>query len=82
MMPRALVSGVTRSDVRASSLAALTTGTSLARLIGSVIVGAIWSWRGPGTVVILALTATVCVLIASVIALKGAESSTLDPGTA
>ncbi len=78
----ALVSGVTRSDVRASSLAALTTGTSLARLIGSVIVGAIWSWRGPGTVVILALTATVCVLIASVIALKGAESSTLDPGTA
>jgi MFS family permease len=78
----ALVSSATRSNVRASSLAALTTGTSLARLAGSVIVGVIWSWRGPGTVVMLALAATICVLIASTIVLKGAESGTLDPGTA
>jgi MFS family permease len=77
----ALVSGATRSEVRASGLAALTTGTSLTRLAGSVLVGAIWSWRGPGTVVMLALIATVSVLIVSVFALRsGADSS--NPGTA
>jgi hypothetical protein len=30
----------------------------------------------------LALAATICALIASTIVLKGAESGTLDPGTA
>jgi MFS family permease len=78
----ALVSGATRSDVRASGLAALTTGTSLTRLVGSVLVGVIWSWRGPGTVVVLALVATTFVLIVSLFALKDARDNTLDAGTA
>lgn len=78
----ALVSGATRSDVRASGLAALTTGTSLTRLAGSVLVGVIWSWRGPGSVVVLALVATIFVLIVSVFALKEARDNTLDAGTA
>jgi MFS family permease len=77
----ALVSGTTRPEVRASGLAALTTGTSLTRLAGSVLVGAVWSWRGPGTVVMLALIATVGVLIVSVFALRQAKN-TLNPGTA
>jgi MFS family permease len=78
----ALVSGATRSDVRASGLAALTTATSLARLAGSVVVGVIWSWRGPETVVVLALAATVSVLIVSAIALKRTNGGALDEGTA
>ena len=77
----ALVSGSTPAFVRASGLAALNTATSLTRLAGSVIVGVIWSWRGPGTVVILALAATIAVLVVSVFALKGTESHTLESGT-
>jgi MFS family permease len=77
----ALVSSVTRSDVRASGLAALTTGTSLTRFLGSVLVGIIWSWQGPRMVVILALAATVIALIVSVFSLRK-SGDTLTPGTA
>jgi MFS family permease len=76
----ALVSGATRSDVRASSLAALTTATSLARLAGSVAVGIIWSWRGPESVVTLALGATVAALMISAIALRGTEDRAVAAG--
>jgi MFS family permease len=76
----ALVSSVTRPEVRASSLAALTTGTSLTRFIGSVLVGVVWSWRGPGMVVILALAATMTVLIVSGLSLRKVDS--LNPDTA
>jgi MFS family permease len=77
----ALASSATRSDVRASGLAALTTATSLARLAGSVVVGVVWSWRGPGTVVTLALIATAAALIVSAVTLKGASLDTVDAGT-
>ena len=77
----ALASGSTPALVRASGLAALNTATSLTRLAGSVIVGVVWSWRGPGTVVILALAATITSLVISVFALRGIESRTLDSGT-
>jgi MFS family permease len=77
----ALASSATRSDVRASGLAALTTATSLARLAGSVVVGVVWSWRGPETVVTLALIATAAALIVSAVTLKGASLDTLDAGT-
>jgi MFS family permease len=78
----ALVSGATPSELRASGLAALTTATSLTRLAGSVAVGVLWSWRGPGSVAVLALVATAAVLIVSVFALKHADDRTLDTGTA
>lgn len=78
----ALVSSATPSEVRASGLAALTTATSLTRLAGSVTVGVLWSWRGPGTVVTLALVSTIVALIASVLALKNVEAAAVDPGTA
>jgi MFS family permease len=77
----ALASSATRSDVRASGLAALTTATSLARLAGSVVVGVVWSWRGPETVVTLALIATAAALIVSAVTLKRASLDTLDAGT-
>jgi MFS family permease len=77
----ALASSATQSDVRASGLAALTTATSLARLAGSVVVGVIWSWQGPETVVILALIATAAALIVSAVTLKGTSLDTLDAGT-
>lgn len=76
----ALVSGATRSDVRASSLAALTTATSLARLAGSVAVGIVWSWRGPESVVTLALAAAVAALVVSAFALRGAEDRAVTAG--
>lgn len=78
----ALVSGATRADVRASGLAALTTATSLARLAGSVVVGIVWSWRGPETVVMLALVLTTAVLIVSAVALRRTTVDSLDPSTA
>ena len=78
----ALVSGTTPSEVRASGLAALNTATSLTRLAGSVIVGVIWSWQGPGTVVTLALAAAAAMVIASALALKSVGGKRIEAGTA
>jgi MFS family permease len=78
----ALVSSATPSEVRASALGALNTLTSLTRLGGSVIVGVIWSWRGPGTVVAVALIAAVATMIASAIALKGTGRTPIEEGIA
>jgi MFS family permease len=78
----ALISGSTPSEVRASGLAALNTATSLTRLAGSVMVGVIWSWRGPDSVVTLALLATIAAFVVSLLVLKGADRRTLDSSTA
>jgi MFS family permease len=78
----ALVSSTTPSAVRASGLAALTTATSLTRLVGSILVGIIWTWGGPSTVVRLALIATVTALVVSAFTLKGTTARTLDAGPA
>ena len=74
----ALVSGATPAETRASGLAALNTATSLTRLAGSVAAGVIWSWRGPGTVVTLALIATVAAAIVSAVALRGVSHKPLE----
>ena len=76
----ALVSGSTPAETRASSLAALNTATSLTRLAGSVVAGVIWSWRGPGTVVTLALAATVAAVIVSALALRRVRNMPLEAG--
>ena len=78
----ALISGSTPSEVRASGLAALNTATSLTRLASSVVVGIIWSWRGPGTVVTLALFATMAALVVSVYVLRGTNGRNLQAGNA
>jgi MFS family permease len=76
----ALVSGSTPSEVRASGLAALHTATSLTRLAGSVMVGVIWAWQGPATVVILGLTATILTVIVSAVALTNLRDNPLEVG--
>jgi MFS family permease len=78
----ALISGATPAEVRASGLAALNTATSLTRLAGSVIVGVIWSWRGPGTVVTLALIAAAAMVIVSAFVLKSTGGTPSEAGTA
>ena len=78
----ALVSGATRSEVRASGLAALNTATSLTRLASSVIVGVIWSWRGPGTVVTMALFASIAGLVLSAYMLITTNDRPIETGTA
>ena len=42
----ALGSAVLPEDLRTSGLALLTTATSLARLVASVLFGLLWTWRG------------------------------------
>jgi len=74
----AIVSSVTRSEARASGLAALTTATSLARLCGSVVVGVIWSWRGPEAVVMLVLAGTGASLLWSAITLREAGTDSFE----
>jgi MFS family permease len=78
----ALVSGSTPPETRASGLAALGTATSLTRLVGSIVAGVLWSWRGPGTVVTLALVATVAAVIVSALALKGVRDKPMEAGAA
>ena len=78
----ALISAATPADVRASGLAALNTATSLTRLAGSVIVGVIWSWRGPATVVTFALIAAAAMVIVSALVLKSAGGTPSEAGTA
>ena len=77
----ALISGSTPSEVRASGLAALNTATSLTRLAGSILVGVIWSWRGPGTVITLALIAAVAAAVVSAFALKGVADTPIEAGS-
>ncbi|HEY9465341.1 MAG TPA: MFS transporter [Vicinamibacterales bacterium] len=78
----ALVSSATRAEVRASGLATINTATSLMRLASSVIVGVIWSWRGPGTVVMLALFASIAAMALSSFMLKATNDRPLETGTA
>jgi MFS family permease len=54
----ALASAMIPAEQRATGLGALSTATSLAKLAGSVIAGAIWAWRGPSMAIVFSLTAT------------------------
>jgi hypothetical protein len=46
------------------------------------VAGVLWSWRGPGTVVTLALVATVAAVIVSALALKGVRDKPMEAGAA
>lgn len=59
----ALVSGIVRRDSLGTSLGTVGTATSLARLCGSVLFGALWAWRGPSAAVTFALIGTIVVAI-------------------
>jgi MFS family permease len=58
----AIVGGVVPRDVLGSSLGAVGTATSLARLCGSIALGALWTWKGPQAALGAALAATMLVV--------------------
>ena len=66
----ALAGAALPQEVRASGMALLTTGTSLARLAGSILFGVIWTWRGVGAAVALSTTGLVAALLVAVFALR------------
>ena len=66
----ALAGAALPQEVRASGMALLTTGTSLARLAGSILFGVIWTWRGVGAAVALSTTGLAAALLVAVFALR------------
>jgi len=54
----ALTSAIVPEDRRASGLAAVATGTSLAKLFGSIALGVLWAWKGTAAVLIFGLVGT------------------------
>ena len=66
----ALAGAALPQEVRASGMGLLTTGTSLARLAGSIVFGVIWTWRGVGVAVALSTTGLVAALLLAVFALR------------
>lgn len=53
-----------------TGMALLTTGTVLARLLASTIFGAVWSWRGPESAVVVFLCALAVALVVAAIGLR------------
>jgi MFS family permease len=66
----ALAGAALPQEMRASGMALLTTGTSLARLAGSILFGLVWTWRGVGVAVVLSTTGLVAALLVAVFALR------------
>jgi MFS family permease len=63
----ALASAVLPAELRGSGLALLTTVTGLSRLAGSVLLGALWTWRGPDAAVAVLLSGlAVAIVVAAV----------------
>jgi MFS family permease len=67
----ALAGAALPQEVRASGMALLTTGTSLARLAGSILFGIMWTWGGGvGVALALSTTGLVAALLVAVFALR------------
>ena len=75
----ALASRVLPRDVRASGLGAINTGTSLAKLAGSVTFGAIWTWRGPSIALTAALAGTALTIAAAAPSLLRLDRQPQEP---
>jgi MFS family permease len=58
----ALTTSVVPLEVYGSGLGMVGTATSLARLVGSILVGALWSWRGPSAVLLFSAVGTIVVI--------------------
>jgi MFS family permease len=65
----ALASAVLPAALRTSGLALLTTATGLARLLAAVLFGALWTWRGVETAVIVYLGALLAAILLTALAL-------------
>jgi hypothetical protein len=76
----ALASAVVPGGLRTSGLALLTTATGLARLLAAVLFGALWTWRGVETAVIVYVGALLAALLLTVSALaRTAEEHEPEP---
>lgn len=69
----ALAGAALPREVRASGMALLTTGTSLARLAGSVAFGALWTWRSVDVAVTLSLLGLAAALPLAVFCLRASQ---------
>ena len=54
-------------DVRTSGMGLLTTATSLTRLLASVVFGALWTWAGVETAVLVYLVGLVVALLVTLV---------------
>ncbi len=71
----ALASAVLPANLRTSGLALLTTVTGVARLLGSLFFGALWTWRGAEAAVTVFLAGVVAgVIVAAAAFMRGARS--------
>ena len=71
----ALAGAVLPAAQRASGMALLTTGTSLARLAGSILFGLLWTWRGVGFAVTLSAAGLTAAILGGSVALRSREQS-------
>jgi len=63
----ALASPILPSSLRTSGMALLTTATSLTRLLASVLFGALWTWAGVQSAVLVYLCGLLVALLATVV---------------
>ena len=69
----ALAGAVLPQEVRASGMALVTTGTSLARLAGSIGFGVLWTWRGADVAVTLSLVALAAAMVLAIFCLRARQ---------
>jgi hypothetical protein len=69
----ALASSMLPEASRGTGLALLSTTTSVARLGGSVLFGALWTWRGAEASIAVLLVGLVVAMVVSVFALLPSE---------
>jgi MFS family permease len=79
----ALASAVLPEGLRASGLALLTTATSLARLVASVLFGALWTWLGMESAVVAFGVGLIAAIVLAAIALaRTGRNASDEPATA
>jgi MFS family permease len=79
----ALASAVLPEGLRASGLALLTTATGLARLVASVLFGALWTWLGMEAAVVAFGVGLIAAIVLAVIALaRTGRNASDEPATA
>ena len=71
----ALAGAVLPGELRASGMALLTTGTSLARLVGSVAFGVLWTWRGVEPAVLVFAGGLAAAMAAAAVLLRVTKES-------
>ena len=80
----AMASALLPEDLRTSGLALLTTATSLARLVASILFGLLWTWQGVDVAVWVFMAGLVVAMILTAVTLASRKDSTpgVQPGTA